>query len=119
MIDMKVFHGVTPSIFNCLKTTSERDHGTKYDPPDGNKGTSTTSTNMYEVVLGFDFNPGNGDLTYTVVKKSWDRTDRPTVVRYCRCDKLLSERKLGLFSRFLPGARLDIYDDNKRAIALE
>jgi hypothetical protein len=71
MSDMKVFHGVTPAIFACLKTTSEQQHGTKYVPPDGNKGTATTSTSMYKVELGFDFSPDSGDLTYTLIYKSW------------------------------------------------
>jgi len=26
---------------------------------------------MYSVVLGFDFNPATGDLTYTQISKSW------------------------------------------------
>ena len=26
---------------------------------------------MYEVELGFEFNPGSGDLTYTLIHKSW------------------------------------------------
>jgi hypothetical protein len=71
MTDIKIFHGVTPAVFACVKTTSEQQHGTKYVPADGNKGTATTSTSMYEVVLGFDYNPATGDLTYTLIKKSW------------------------------------------------
>lgn len=71
MSDMTVFHGVTPAIFECMKATSEKQHGTKYVPRDGNKGTATTSTSMYKVELGFEFNPSSGDLTYTLIDKSW------------------------------------------------
>lgn len=71
MSDMTVFHGVTPAIFECMKATSEKQHETKYVPRDGNKGTATTSTSMYKVELGFEFNPSSGDLTYTLIDKSW------------------------------------------------
>jgi hypothetical protein len=71
MSDMKVFNGVTPAIFACLKTTSGEQHGTKYAPPDGNQGTATTETSMYSVVLGFNFDPSASTLTYTLIKKSW------------------------------------------------
>lgn len=71
MSDMKAFNGVTPAIFSCLKATSGQQHGTKYAPPDGNQGTATTETSMYSVVLGFNFDPSSGVLTYTLIKKSW------------------------------------------------
>jgi len=70
MPDMKVFSGVTPEIFECVKAKSEKEHGTKYVPRDADKGTATTSTTMYKSKLGFEFNPGSGDLTYTLVDKS-------------------------------------------------
>jgi hypothetical protein len=76
MTDMKVFHGVTPAIFACLKATSERSPGTKYVPPDANKGTATISIqghfpsgiSIFE--LGFEFDPSTGDLGYTLIRKS-------------------------------------------------
>lgn len=71
MTDIKIFHGVTPQIFSCLKAKSVAEHGTKYSPPDGNKGESITSGSMWEVKLGFDFVPSSGDLTYTLISKSW------------------------------------------------
>lgn len=71
MSDMKVFHGVTPAIFDCVKATSAQQHGTKYIPPNGNQGTSNTTTATYFVNLGFNFDPNSGDLTYTLIDKSW------------------------------------------------
>jgi hypothetical protein len=71
MSDMKVFQGVTPAIFECVKAKSEQQHGTKYVPRDADKGTATTKTTMYNVELAFEFNPTSGDLTYTLVKKSF------------------------------------------------
>ena len=71
MPDMKVFHGVTPAIFECVKAKSEQEHGTKYVPRDADKGTATTKTTTYNVELAFEFNPSSEDLTYTLIKKSF------------------------------------------------
>lgn len=71
MSDSKTFHGVTQGIFNCLRTKSEQQHGTVYDPPDANSGKTTTKGTGWTVVLKFNFNPGNGDLFYEVEQKSW------------------------------------------------
>jgi hypothetical protein len=64
-------HPVAPAIFSCVKTETQQQHGTNYVPKDANKGTATSSTPMYSVVLDFDFNPASGDLTYTLIGKSW------------------------------------------------
>ena len=71
MADIKVFYDVTSEIFACVKTKSKDEHGTVYDPPNGNSGTATTTTSLYFVELGFNFDPQSGDLTYTLIKKSW------------------------------------------------
>ena len=68
MSSSKTWNGVTEPIFACVKANSERDHGTKYDPVDGDRGTATTSTPVGDVVLSFDLQP-NGALTYTIQKK--------------------------------------------------
>jgi hypothetical protein len=65
----KTWNGVTPAMFACVKAGSARDHGTKYQPPDGDKGTATTDvTAVGTIVLGFELDPG-GALTYTIQKK--------------------------------------------------
>jgi len=69
MTSSKAWNGVTEAIFDCIKATSEKDHGTKYDPPHGDQGTSTTDTAVGTVVLGFSL--ANGTLTYTIQKKPW------------------------------------------------
>jgi hypothetical protein len=71
MSDSKTFHGVTPAIFDCLKATSEKDHGTKYVPPTANQGTATTEGTGWTVVLNFNYTPATQDLTYTIVKTTW------------------------------------------------
>jgi hypothetical protein len=68
MSSSKTWNGVTESIFDCVKAESEREHGTKYDPPNGDQGTATTSTPVGDVVLRFDLQP-SGALTYTILKK--------------------------------------------------
>ena len=71
MSSSKTWYGVTPEIFTCVKTTSEHDHGTKYDPPDANQGTATTWVPAIgSIVLGFNLD-SSGALTYTIEKKPW------------------------------------------------
>lgn len=71
MSDSKTYHGVTQAVFDCVKTTSEAQHGTVYKPKDGNKGTSSTSGTGWTVDMTFDFDPGTGDLAYTITHKTW------------------------------------------------
>ncbi len=67
MASSKSWNGITESIFSCVKTTSEKDHGTKYAPPNADTGTATTDTAVGTVVLGFQLS--GGTLTYTIQKK--------------------------------------------------
>ena len=75
MSSSKVFYGVTPSVFACVKTTSQQQHGTVYDPPDGNQGTAITQTSTWTVKLAFNFDPGSDQITYTILYKTWIITD--------------------------------------------
>ncbi|MDF1698049.1 MAG: hypothetical protein P1U56_19535 [Saprospiraceae bacterium] len=65
----KVFHGITPEVWECVKKTSHVEHGTVYDPPNGDKGTATTKTIVGDVVLNFSLDPAASTVTYTIVKK--------------------------------------------------
>ncbi|CAN5115298.1 hypothetical protein BH09BAC6_BH09BAC6_07610 [soil metagenome] len=69
MAKTKTFNGVTPAIWECVKTTSLQEHGTIYAPAGATKGTATTSTIVGDVVLNFDFESSAGTVTYTIVKK--------------------------------------------------
>ena len=69
MSDSKTYHGITPTIFECVKESSEKEHDTKYDPADGNSGTATTKTAVGNVVMDFSYDPDSGDLSYTIAKK--------------------------------------------------
>lgn len=69
MAKTKTFSGVTPAKWECLKTTSFQEHGTIYTPPTALRGTATTNTPVGEVILNYDYNAANNDVTYTIEKK--------------------------------------------------
>jgi hypothetical protein len=69
MSKSKTFNGVTPSIWECVKATSLKEHGTVYAPPGANAGTAKTSTIVGEVLLEFNFNPTSNSVAYTIIKK--------------------------------------------------
>lgn len=71
MSDCKTFHGVSQQIFDCVKKTSSAQHGTKYEPPNGDKGTATTDTVVGKVVVSFDLNSGAESIKYCIVSKPW------------------------------------------------
>jgi hypothetical protein len=71
-MDCKTWNGVTQAIFDCVKEAGQREHGTVYDPPNGNTGTATTNVSgIGTVVLSFDFDPKTGGLTYCIKSKPW------------------------------------------------
>ncbi len=69
MAKTKSFNGVTPAIWECVKTTSYKEHGTIYAPPGAASGTATTSTPVGEVALTYDYNVSASTVNYTIVKK--------------------------------------------------
>ena len=75
MAKERAFGGVSATVWQCVKTTSEEENGTVYDPPDSNDGTATTDTIAGTVVLGFDYNPEMDTVTYTIKKKPFIVSD--------------------------------------------
>ncbi len=71
MSDSKTFTGITQAIFECVKSKSHQAHGTNYVPPNANKGTATTKGEGWEVQLGFELDTSSGDLSYTLLHKTW------------------------------------------------
>lgn len=63
------FDGITSSVWECVKATSLREHGTKYEPAGSPDGTATTHTPVGEVVLRYNYNETEASLTYTLAKK--------------------------------------------------
>lgn len=69
MSKTKSFDGVTPNVWDCIKETSYKEHGTKYEPANANQGTATTDSVVGKVILKFDIDPSKNILTYTIDKK--------------------------------------------------
>jgi hypothetical protein len=69
MASTRSWTDVTPAILACVKASSAHEHGTRYDPPDADKGTATTDvTAIGTIVLGYELGAGD-TLTYTIQKK--------------------------------------------------
>jgi hypothetical protein len=71
MSESKTFYGVTQGLFNCLRTRTEREDGSLYDPPHANAGTMSTRGTGWAVVLRFSFDAATGTLFFQVQHKSW------------------------------------------------
>jgi len=80
MSDTKTYPNITQSIFDCIKSTSVREHHTVYEPSDGVTGTATTKIKFHgisigTVVLDFALDTNSEDLTYTIKSKPSIVTD--------------------------------------------
>jgi len=70
MADSKTFSGVTPAVFECVKTTSKEEHNTDYIAADGNKGEAVTKVFLIgTVTLDFDLDPAASAIKYTIKSK--------------------------------------------------
>ena len=69
--EVRTFGGVTPAIFECIKTTSEAANGTIYEPRNADRGTATTTSAIWAVVLDYVFDLAAGEIAYTLVHKTW------------------------------------------------
>ena len=65
------FGGVTPAIFECVKVTSEAANGPIYEPRHADRGTATTTSTLWAVILDYVFDPALGEITYSLVHKTW------------------------------------------------
>ena len=63
------FDGVSAKVWERLKAKTAREHGTRYDPPDGYVGLSTTGTVLGQLVLAFEFQPSAQHVRYTIREK--------------------------------------------------
>lgn len=71
MSNSKTYQGITQTVFDCVRSTSETQHGTVYTPPTANAGTTTTSGTGWTVNMSFNFDPSSGALSYTITYKTW------------------------------------------------
>ncbi|MFZ1791216.1 MAG: hypothetical protein WAT92_23015 [Saprospiraceae bacterium] len=73
MANSKVFNGVTLEVWDRIKTTSKKEHGTIYTPEGAVHGTVSTDTPVGNLQLGFDYDATKDVVTYTILK-------RPTII---------------------------------------
>ena len=69
----KAYTGITPAIWACIQATSQKEHGTTYDPPNGDSGTATTKTSVGTVTMSYVL--ADETLTYTIEHKPGIVTD--------------------------------------------
>ncbi|MDQ3914318.1 MAG: hypothetical protein M3323_03165 [Actinomycetota bacterium] len=71
MPSSKTYDNATETIWQCVKSKSESEHGTRYDCSDsaGDNCTATTDTPVGQVQLKCVEDPAANTLTYTIVKK--------------------------------------------------
>ena len=67
MASSKTFADITPSLWDCIKKTSQEQHGTVYSGE--NQGTATTNTLVGKVVLEYDFEASKDTLRYKIKQK--------------------------------------------------
>jgi hypothetical protein len=90
MAKTRSFGGVTAAIWDRVRTSSEKEHGTKYEPRDGIQGTATTGTPVGEIMVEFSYDRAKETLNYTIRKKPlvvtenkiWEKIQK--VVDHCR-----------------------------------
>jgi hypothetical protein len=77
MSGTKTFSGITPAIWNCIKSTGIKEYGTVFSPADAPAGTATTTVKTlgisFIIILKFDYNAAKEQVTYTI-------KDRPLFV---------------------------------------
>lgn len=67
------WEGISEQIFECVKAKSKKEHGTVYEPPNGDSGIAKTETTVGKVVL--KFNLSGEKLSYAIVEKPWIVTE--------------------------------------------
>ncbi|HXR80041.1 MAG TPA: hypothetical protein VN763_03940 [Saprospiraceae bacterium] len=77
MSGTKTFTGITPAIWKCVKSSSTKEYGTVFAPPEASTGTATTVVKSlgitFTVILKFDYNAAKEQVTYVI-------KDRPLFV---------------------------------------
>ena len=69
MAKTRSFGGRNESTWECIKSTSQSQHGTSYEPAGATEGKSVTSTAIGAVVLSFNFDQAKETVTYTIQEK--------------------------------------------------
>lgn len=75
MAKSRTFGGVNTAVWQCLKSTSEKEHGTIYAPAGADQGTATTDTVVGTVELSYNYNAQKDSVSYSIVKKPFIVSD--------------------------------------------
>ncbi len=70
-LDSHTYADVTPAVFACVKETSQTRQGTIYSEAGSDRGTATTASSLWTVVMDYVFSPESGDLQYWLRRKTW------------------------------------------------
>jgi hypothetical protein len=73
--DSKRFSGVSKSIHDCVKRNGASEHGTVYDPKDGDKGIGETATMVGKVKVSFELNAADSSVVYVIISKPFIVSD--------------------------------------------
>jgi hypothetical protein len=69
MAAVKTYEGVTEAMLACMKRNGTA-AGTRYDPPEGNRGIATTKVPVFgDVVVAFDLDPVRQVISYEIKVK--------------------------------------------------
>lgn len=69
MATVKTYEGVTEAMLTRMKRNGTA-ADTKYDPPDGNRGTATSNVPVFgSVVVAFDLDPAKQIISYEIKEK--------------------------------------------------
>jgi hypothetical protein len=67
-MDTRTFSGITEAMWERMKADARAHHGTEIDGGD-NSGRLTTRTPIGSVVLTYDYDPAQSEVTYGIVEK--------------------------------------------------
>ncbi|MCU0838781.1 MAG: hypothetical protein MUE49_08675 [Rhodospirillales bacterium] len=69
MADQRSFKNVSPAVWERIKEVGRKAYGTRFDPPDGDRGTARTMTPVGLLELDFALDRETCSITYTVRRK--------------------------------------------------
>lgn len=63
------YRDVAPAVWACVRATTQKRHGTRYEPAGEDCGRATTHLFLGDVILDYAFDPKSRTLAYSLVKK--------------------------------------------------
>lgn len=69
MPQSRTYDGMTPEIWERIRSLGQRDHGTVFAETSAESGIASTNTPVGKVVLGYALDWSKGCVTYTLLEK--------------------------------------------------